>query len=285
MGLYEQAADKAEEKEGVNIRKIIRAQEREREERFETKEELREQLKDLRGKYDEESVAARNIINQKLKETSSKIGMRGGEWTKTAIMYKNAADATVYGLSKHAVMEDIVRALPKTERDYFIEFMKERDPEKRKEILRTVSPMLARALRIIWKMPVKDMESNESYFEHHTLPAPTWAGWRPNVDLANVEAKVIYNQGMKFSDMGIYASEYRKPEVQNAPNIDYNNSQNSSLWTRIKLQMAISGTGLDADSISIEPQPDSKIQVIANVARIVPYKISSEVGGFIRKIF
>ncbi len=285
MGLYEQAADKAESEEGVNIRRIIRAQEREREERFEMKEKLREQLKDLRGKYDEESVAARNLINQKLKETSSKMGMRGGEWTKTAIMYKNAADATIYGLSKHAVMEDIVRALPKTERDYFIEFMKEKDPDKRKEILRTVSPMLARALRTIWKMPVKDMESNEDYFEHHTLPAPTWSGWRPNVDLANVEAKVIYNQGMKFSDMGIYASQYRTPEVQNAPNIEYSNSQNSTIWTRMKLQMAISGTGIDADTISIEPQPDSKIQVIANVARIVPYKISDEVNHFIRRIF
>ncbi len=191
-------------------------------------------------------------------------------------MYKNAADATMYGLQEDAVMADIVRALPKTERDYFIEFMKEKDEDKRKEILRTVSPLLNRALRTIWKMPVEPMQSNEDYFEHHTLPAPTWAGWRPDIDLANVEAKVIYNQGMAFSDFGVYASQYRDQAVINTPNIDYTQEQRSTLLTRLKLQMALAGTGLDAKSVSVEPSQDSTIQVIANVARIIPYKISEE---------
>jgi hypothetical protein len=104
------------------------------------------------------------------------------------------------------------------------------------------------------------------------------------VDRANVEAKVIYNQGMMYSDMGVYASEYRKPEVQNAPNIEYDTDQNSSMLTRLKLQMAITGTGVDADSVSVEPSPDSTIQVIANVARIIPYKINYEVDNILRKI-
>ena len=40
--------------------------------------------------------------------------------------------------------------------------------------------------------------------------------------------------------------------------------------------MALAGTGLDAKSVSVEPSQDSTIQVIANVARIIPYKISEE---------
>jgi hypothetical protein len=277
MGLFEQAADMAKEKEGVDIRQIVAAQQEERRALNEQKKNLRDDLAALDRQHDNDSEEAKTIIRRHLNKISgAKIALRGGEYTKSAIMYKNAADATMYGLQEDAVMADIVRALPKTERDYFIEFMKEKDEDKRKEILRTVSPLLNRALRTIWKMPVEPMQSNEDYFEHHTLPAPTWAGWRPDIDLANVEAKVIYNQGMAFSDFGIYASQYRDQAVINAPNIDYTQEQRSTLLTRLKLQMALAGTGLDAKSVSVEPSQDSTIQVIANVARIIPYKISEE---------
>ena len=277
MGLFEQAADMAKEKEGIDIRAILASHERERTELREQKESLRADLRDLDRQHTVDSEEAKKILRKKLNSLSGvKLGIRGGEFTKSAIMYKNAADATMYGLQEDAVMADIVRALPKTERDYFIEFMKEKDKEKREEILKTVSPLLNRALRTIWKMPLPEKVSNEEYFVHHTLPAPTWAGWRPDIDLANVEAKVIYNQGMQFSDMGIYASQYREPAVINAPNIEYNESQNSMLLTRLKLQMALTGTGLDASKVSVEPSQDSGIQVIANVARIIPYKINEE---------
>ena len=81
---------------------------------------------------------------------------------------------------------------------------------------------------------------------------------------------------MQLSDMGIYASQYREPDVINAPNIDYSKEQNSILLTRLKLQMALTGTGLDASKVSVEPSQDSGIQVIANVAKIIPYKINEE---------
>lgn len=277
MGLFEQAADMAKSKEGIDIRAILAAQDRERQELKDQKEKLHQDLRDLDKRHDADAEEAKKIIRRHLNKMSGvKVGLRGGEFTKSAIMYKNAADATMFGLSEDAVMADIVRALPKTERDYFIEFMKEKDKEKREEILKTVSPLLNRALRTIWKMPLPEKVSNEEYFEHHTLPAPTWAGWRPDIDLANVEAKVIYNEGMQFSDMGIYASQYREPDVINAPNIDYSKEQNSILLTRLKLQMALTGTGLDASKVSVEPSQDSGIQVIANVAKIIPYKINEE---------
>ena len=276
-GLFEQAADMALEKEGIDIRAILASQEREQKELREQKEKLGSDLRALDHQHTAEAEEAKKLIRKTMNQMHGvKLGIRGGEFTKSAIMYKNAADATMYGLDENAMMADIVRALPKTERDYFIEFMKEKDKEKREEILKTVSPMLNRALRTIWKMPLPEKVSNEEYFEHHTLPAPTWAGWRPDIDLANVEAKVIYNQGMQFSDMGIYASQYREPEVQNAPNIEYNTSQNSMLLTRLKLQMALTGTGLDASKVSVEPSQDSGIQVVANVARVIPYKINEE---------
>lgn len=277
MGLFEQAADMAKEKEGVDIRAILASHDRERAELKEQKDSLKQDLRDLDNRHDADAEEAKKLIRRRLNQMSGvKLGLRGGEFTKSAIMYKNAADATMFGLQEDAVMADIVRALPKTERDYFIEFMKEKDAEKREEILSTVSPLLNRALRTIWKMPLPEKVSNEEYFEHHTLPAPTWAGWRPDIDLANVAAKVIYNEGMQFSDMGIYASQYREPAVINAPNIEYDQSQNSTLLTRLKLQMALTGTGIDASTVSVEPSQDSGIQVIANVARITPYKISEE---------
>ena len=277
MGLFEQAADMAKDKEGIDIRAILASQEQERAAIKEEKERLHEDLKSLDRQHTADAEEAKKMIRRRLNNMSGvKLGLRGGEFTKSAIMYKNAADATMFGLSEDALMADIVRALPKTERDYFIEFMKEKDKEKREEILKTVSPLLNRALRTIWKMPLPEKVSNEEYFEHHTLPAPTWSGWRPDIDLANVAAKVIYNEGMQYSDMGVYASQYREPDVINAPNIDYSEEQRSTLLTRLKLQMALTGTGLDASKVSVEPSQDSGIQVVANIAKVIPYKINEE---------
>ena len=282
MGLYEQAANMAEKEEGINIRQILKAQEKERKELADQKEKLKKDLRELETRHDAEAEEAKKLARKHLSATTGvKVGLRGGQYTKSAIMYKNAADATMYGLDEHALMADIVRALPKTERDYFIEFMNEKDPEKREEILKTVSPMLNRALRTIWKMPLPEKVSNYEYFKHHTLPAPTWAGWRPDIDLANVEAKVVYNEGMQYSDMGIYASQYRDPNVINAPNIEYDTSQNTSFVTQLKLMLAMQGTFLKADSVSVEPAQDSGIQVVANIAQVIPYKISEQVSSLL----
>ena len=218
-------------------------------------------------------------LRAKLRNTSpTRVALTGGEYTKSAIMYYNAARATMYALDETSSMTDIVRALPKTERDYFMEFVQEKDPEKRQEILSYVSPSLQRALRMLWYGDFIRPESNESFFADHELPAPTWGGWNPNVDLEDVMAKTIQNEGMLASDFGIYTSQYEEPGVINAPEIDNWNSGNGTMIAALNIQMLLNGAGLIGTEVSVEPQQDSTLQVIANIGRVVEYNIDQEIN-------
>lgn len=279
MSLYERAAEKAFDEEGVDIKRILERQEEETTNIKESKEELKQYLRELDGKNTQEAQEMKELLKGRLNSlTGSKVPLSGGDYTKSAIMYYNAAKATMYALDENSSMADIVRALPKTDREYFMEFLKERDEEKRKEILSTVSPQIAKALRMMWYKEYNDPESNESFFTRHTLPPPSWSGWNPQVDLADVQAKVIQNEGMTFSDFGIYSSQYRDPNVINAPDLEYN-ANDSLIETTLKMQALLNGFGFSDVNINVEPSEDSTLQVIANVARVIEYNIGESISN------
>ena len=279
MALYDEAAEMALSEEGTDIRKIIESQDKEYREIRESKKELEKIIEDIGTPRNAEEEQLLKDLRARLRNTSpTRVALTGGEYTKSAIMYYNAARATMYALDETSSMTDIVRALPKTERDYFMEFVQEKDPEKRQEILSYVSPSLQRALRMLWYGDFTRPESNESFFADHELPAPTWGGWNPNVDLEDVMAKTIQNEGMLASDFGIYTSQYEEPGVINAPEIDNWNSGNGTMIAALNIQMLLNGAGLIGTEVSVEPQQDSTLQVIANIGRVVEYNIDQEIN-------
>ena len=175
-------------------------------------------------------------------------------------------------------MTDILRALPNEDRDYFMEFVQERDPDKRAEILRYSSPQLKRALRQMWGLDWRKPVSNEKFFQKFKLPGPTWKGWNPNVNLSDVKAKVVKNEGMLFSDFGVYESAYRKPNVINAPNIrNYRSSNDSALGIKAKLEANMRGLGLMGVDVSVEPKPSGGIQMAATVMNSLPQSLENAV--------
>lgn len=305
MGLFEQASEEALDKEGVDIKRIILKQEEEKGTIKETKNFLLESIDKLKGIQGEKAANQREYLEARLEGLSPvKAMFSGGEYAKSAVLYYNAAKSTMYGLDENSSMADIIRALPKTDREYFMEFVKEKDDEKRKEIMNYASPQIRRALKMIWKKeegggiteyipsPIKqtlkgiwnpdfdEPESNESYFENHYLPAPTWGGFSPDVDLEDVKAKVIKNEAMTASDFGIYSSQYDEPGVINAPALDYRGSSDNILVRQLKLSAALNGAGLIGVNVSVEPSNDSIIQVIANVSRVIPYNVEQSINSF-----
>lgn len=285
MALYNEAADRAEDEEGVDIRRIIELQDKEYRQIREAKQEIEDELADIgTPRTVREEELARELRKRRDSISPTRIPLKGGEYAKSAIMYYNAARSTMYGLDETSSMADIVRALPKTDRDYFMEFVKERDDEKRKEILSYVSPQLQKALRMIWYGEFEKPESMEDYFDSHILPAPTWGGWNPNVDLADVMAKVVKNEAMTASDFGIYSSQYNEPEVINAPELNIHGGGDSYLMASLKLKTLLNGYGFIGTEVSVEPRQDDLIQVVSNIARVVPYNIEQGVeelfGGF-----
>lgn len=281
MALYEAAKEKAKKEEGVDVDKLYKHQ-----------EALRAEMNgdvsitDMMSAILTSGKPADDPIAQWVQKTFGRLSddmttLVAGKYTEQAIMFHQVAESTVYALNKDSEYSDIIRALPNTEKEYFVEFAKVTDERRRKEILKNVSPSLAKALKLVWYQEDTDTESNESFFERHNLPDPLWAGWDASSNLDNIKAKVIYNEGMQYADYGIYSSSYEDPEVINAPNIDNIHDGSNPLSVRVNLNTILSGVGLTDKRIQVDPtQDEGVIQVVSNVTAVLGYKIEKALSIF-----
>lgn len=281
MALYEAAKEKAKSEEGVDVDKLYKHQ-----------EALRAEMNgdvsitDMMSAILTSGKPADDPIAQWVQKTFGRLSddmttLVAGKYTEQAIMFHQVAESTVYALNKDSEYSDIIRALPNTEKEYFVEFAKVTDERRRKEILRNVSPSLAKALKLVWYQEDTETESNESFFERHNLPDPLWAGWDASTNLDNIKAKVIYNEGMQYADYGIYSSSYEDPEVINAPNIDNIHDGSNPLSVRVNLNTILSGIGLTDKRIQVNPtQDEGVIDVVSNVTAVLGYKIEKALSIF-----
>lgn len=286
QGLYEKAARKAKLWEKTDIKKIIQANEYARKENKKKIERLNKRLEKISNSNLEDSRKEELIsrINSDLyKLQTSKQMLKGGKYTKAAIAYKQAADSTIYGLKEDATTQDVLRAIPKGDKDFFMEFMKEKDTKERKKILKYVSPYQRKALQIAWGEKVDKVDSNSEYFKRHFLPGVFWAGWKPTVDMEHVKIKTIENEGMLLSDFGIYESQGNEPAAVMAPSVGKFDSANTGgLGLEARLQGALNGTGLLGVKVSVSQTSASGIEVIANISnslKITEYKIRESLNS------
>ena len=281
MALYEAAKEKAKSEEGVDVDKLYKHQ-----------EALRAEMNgdvsitDMMSAILTSGKPADDPIAQWVQKTFGRLSddmttLVAGKYTEQAIMFHQVAESTVYALNKDSEYSDIIRALPNTEKEYFVEFAKVTDERRRREILKNVSPSLAKALKLVWYQEDTETESNESFFERHNLPDPLWAGWDASTNLDNIKAKVIYNEGMQYADYGIYSSSYEDPEVINAPNIDNIHDGSNPLSVRVNLNTILSGIGLTDKRIQVNPtQDEGVIDVVSNVTAVLGYKIEKALSIF-----
>ena len=281
MALYEAAKEKAKSEEGVDVDKLYKHQ-----------EALRSEMNgdvsitDMMSAILTSGKPADDPIAQWVQKTFGRLSddmttLVAGKYTEQAIMFHQVAESTVYALNKDSEYSDIIRALPNTEKEYFVEFAKVTDERRRREILKNVSPSLAKALKLVWYQEDTETESNESFFERHNLPDPLWAGWDASTNLDNIKAKVIYNEGMQYADYGIYSSSYEDPEVINAPNIDNIHDGSNPLSVRVNLNTVLSGIGLTDKRIQVNPtQDEGIIDVVSNITAVLGYKIEKALSIF-----
>lgn len=284
--LFHKAAREAKRKEGVDVERIVNQYERNKEKNAKLIEKLEEQKKKAEKMIDE---GAKNKliaeIDYKINQLMTPIQyLQAGEYTKAAIAYKKAADTTIYGLSKDATTADVLRALPKYDRDFFLDFANEKDPKRRKEILQYVSPYKAKALKIMWGEEVDEAESNANFFNNHNLPNLFWAGWQPQVDLEHIKMKTIENEGMLLSDFGMYDSNLSEPAAQAAPEIEDIRKGPNPISLQTNLLSLMNGAGFQNVDVSVEPTNKPGIQMITNVTRIASYNINNSVSNVLNKL-
>ena len=192
--------------------------------------------------------------------------VEGGKYTQSAIIYKRAAEATMYGLKKGASWSSIVSALPANDREYFMEFVAETDKSKRDKILAIVSPSLKKALQMSWGMKPDKQEDNEDFFKDHYLPDSDWEGWNPDVDLNDIAVKTVANEAMNLSDFGFYESALREPVVQAVTPLPYN-KENDDINISSELRSLLKGKGLRNVEVNVTAKNTmGPTDIIANIA-------------------
>lgn len=288
--LFEKAAKKAKRKEGIDVKKIVNKFEYSREKNIDKIRELTEKKINVQKTILDEEVRDNLVasIDQqiyKLQTPEQYFGM--GEYTKAALAYKKAADTTIYGLSDYASGADVLRALPKYDRDFFLEFAKEKDPNERKKLLKYISPYKQKALKVLWKEDIDkdEHESNKSFFNTHKLPSLAWSGWNPRVNLDNVKMKTIENEGMLLSDFGIYESSKNEPAYMTSPEISNMSQPSSPLAIQRDLLGLLNGAGLQNVDISVDQSNESGFQIVSNISRIATYDIQEKVRSTLSNIF
>ena len=281
MGLYEAAKDKALKEEGVDVDKLYLRQEALRAE-MDGEVSITDMMSSVLTSGTPSNDPMVQWINKRFGRLSDDMTtLAAGEYTEQAIMYHQVAESTVYALNKNSEYSDIIRALPSTEKEYFIEFAKVTSEKQRREILRNVSPSLAKALKLVWYQEDTEVESNESYFLNHNLPDPLWEGWSASSNMEDIKAKVIYNEGMTYADYGIYSSVYEDENVINAPNIDGIKDGDDPITVRAKLNTIMNGLALSDRQIRVnESSNDGIVDVFNNVTAVIGYKIDKALSIF-----
>lgn len=288
--LFEKAARRARIFEGTDIRQILHEYEMGEQEREEKRMALMAEKEHLEEIYGGGADNRRHHLLEQVDdaiavlEDGSAMYLQGGKYTKSAILYKGAMDSTMYGLKENAGWAEILRALPRNDRDYFLEFAKEKDPEKREEILNYISPYSRRVLQIAWGEEPDRVRSNANYFNEHRLPGPTWSGWRPHVDIDDIMIKDIYNEGQMLSDYGYYESQLREPEAIGAP-VHQIDSSGGALNLRNNLLTALNNAGITTASVDVTPTQEGGIQMLVNNARIEHYNARQRLPKILQRIF
>lgn len=281
MGLYEVAKDKALKEEGVDVDKLYLRQEALRAE-MDGEVSITDMMSSVLTSGTPSNDPMVQWINKRFGRLSDDMTtLAAGEYTEQAIMYHQVAESTVYALNKNSEYSDIIRALPSTEKEYFIEFAKVTSEKQRREILRNVSPSLAKALKLVWYQEDTEVESNESYFLNHNLPGPLWEGWSASSNIEDIKAKVIYNEGMTYADYGIYSSVYEDENVINAPNIEGIKDGDDPITVRAKLNTIMNGLALSDRQIKVnETSNDGIVDIFNNVTAVIGYKIDKALSIF-----
>lgn len=280
-GLFEKAAQKALKKEGVSIKKLLLEMEEQEEKNAKEKEKLLKYKQKLGNSYISNTEYGKSLmrrIDSQLTNSIESKMIKAGEYTKSALAYKQAMDSTIYGLKENASWAQILRALPKNDRDFFLEFAKVKDKKEQDKILKTISPYKRKILQSMWGRKVDKQESNASYFSSHKLPNMFWEGWKPNVDMDQIQMKTIENEGMLLSDFGFYDSNKYEPGYNNVSGINNFQQDTNLLSLKANLFTSLNGLGLTGVNVSIEPSQVPGIQMVADFAKITDFRIKQKIN-------
>lgn len=220
-GLYEKTKELAKEREGVDLDALLENQDETGKQNKGLKKYIQEQKKRLSiqkksGYGDIDALRAEmKDHNDTLKEINDTRPTQDlGPLGALALRYKQEYESTVYSADENINFQNIYKALPSKDREYFMKFM-EASPKDREKILRLV-PKYQRAIyQKSWGMKADSKESLQSYFGNHNLPGANWDGWNPGQSLDAVKVKVMKNEGIDLTEANYWDDDEKRAEETN----------------------------------------------------------------------
>ena len=145
-----------------------------------------------------------------------------------AKQFEDMSEKTLAGVNEYSHIMRVIGSIPKRERAFAGAFSNVTGSD-RETIRNMVSPQMARIYEAQWAM--KDHSRGRArydpnaetteFFKTHHLPGQDWLGWHPDVDIRDVQLKVVKNEGMDIHNFDLWESQERamarKPYV---PTID-----------------------------------------------------------------
>lgn len=191
-----------------------------------------------------------------------------GPWATTALLYRDLKDRTIYASTPHN-FQNILASLPKREREIVPQIIQFGSPKEKERFYNLIPDYQKRVLGPYLNKDKKDLPEREpltQYFQSHTLPSVNWKGWRPDIDINQIEQKAVVAEGLDPMSMGIYPQQITKAKEETAevPTPTVHGSSGQISGTLHKL---LSGKGVRDLSISVQvlDSEDSNADVDVNL--------------------
>ena len=254
-GLYEQAAELARRREGVDIDRILNRLKKEQILYEAEEERLNEVKRRLIIEDKEGNKEGIRAINEQLRaKRPQSLQMELGPYTLQALQYRAEYESTLYGIDPYTSdWRMVFRALPAKDREFFTEFVQEIDPEKRKRILELVPTNQRRLYQANWGLTLDERPELTEYFKDHYLPPPDWIGWDPRVDLDLIKVKVVKNEALDMSEFNLWRDHEREAERQGVPEINPFKPDQFIGTIQSRLYQVLEGRGLRNVVVSVAP--------------------------------
>ncbi len=266
-GLYERTKDLAEKEEGVDLDRFFALEQKKGKNHKRLKRALENRKKWLT--INKKSGAGWEWKQKiELAEVEAQLAQLDGDrssgpvdsYTALALRYKDEFESTLYGAAQTQNFNNVYRALPTKDKQYFTAFAKA-SPREREEILQLVPENQRAIYQQQFGMKVDRQQSLDDYFKTHNLPGKDWSGWDPREALDNIKIKVMKNEGIELTEANYWEDDERIAEASNAEAVAVNKARLSSGINKARLEEILRGAGLKNVQITLSTSAADSDQI------------------------
>ena len=225
-----------------------------------------------RREYDEYFDRLQYVKYRKL----ARMAMDKGN-SELASKFNTLSQKTMAGVNPYINENRMIVSLPKRERAFFGSFINAPE-DKRDEIAEMVSPDMARIYRAQWAMRDGGGRGRanvgpdvEGFFDDHYIPPQNWPGWHPDVDLKDVQMKVVRNEGMNIHSFDLWESQERamarRPYVPSISDIHARGDDIENLKRLLHAQLSNDGYNNHRTFVTRTPATQNSVNLRIKVKR------------------